>query len=380
MIVLGIESTCDETGAAVGRLVPPSPTASASQGVVEILSDVKATSAEVFTKYGGIVPEIAAREQAAAIVPVIEMALRQFTVGRLQSAVERIDAIVVSQGPGLIGSLLIGVETAKTLALAWKKPLIAVNHMAAHVFANWIRPSTGSDTVAQWYGDTPELSSEARSGSAGPALPAVALIVSGGHTDLMFLKTLTDWKWIGGTRDDAAGEAFDKAARIMGLPYPGGPAVAEIATKFTNSNLQIPKEFRLPRPMIHEDNLEMSFSGLKTALIQVLSKKDKGLSGAETCLLAREFNQAVVDVLVKKTMMAVERYKPRSVLLAGGVAANQLLRQSLKDKVERQKLKLYVPELKYCTDNAAMIAACALMRPDCVDPLKLRPNPGLEVG
>ncbi len=383
MIVLAIESTCDETGAAVGRLVPPSPTATARQGAVEILSDVKATSAEIFTKYGGIVPEIAAREQVAAIVPVIEMALRQLAVGSWQSAVERIDAIAVSQGPGLIGSLLIGVETAKTLALAWKKPLIAVNHMAAHVFANWItptasqlggrvRPSTGSDTVTQQHSDTPEL-------------PAVALIVSGGHTDLMLLNSLTDWKWIGGVRDDAAGEAFDKAARIMGLPYPGGPEIAR-AAQMADGRWQMADWMKLPRPMIHEDNLEMSFSGLKTALIQVLShacrqagKKDKGLSEGETCLLAREFNQAVVDVLVKKTMMAVERHQPKSVLLAGGVAANALLRESLAKDCKLAAVKLYVPELKYCTDNAAMIAACALLRPNYVNPLMLRPNSGLEI-
>ena len=379
MIVLGIESTCDETGAAVAIL---------KDNGVEILSDVKATSAEIYAKYGGIIPEIAAREQVAAIIPVIESAIQQFAVGSLQLAVERIDAIAVTQGPGLIGSLLIGVETAKTLALAWKKPLIKVNHVAAHVFANWIaptasqlggrvRPSTGSDTVTQQHGDTPEL-------------PAVALIVSGGHTDLMLLNSLTDWKWIGGTRDDAAGEAFDKAARIMGLPYPGGPAISRVA-QMADDSRQFADWMRLPRPMIHEDNLEMSFSGLKTALIQVVgspafvhstSLRTTARSSREhiICALAREFNEAVVDVLVKKTMMAVEKYQPMSVLLAGGVAANALLRESLVVSCQLESAKLYVPDLKYCTDNAAMIAACALLRHDYIDPLKLRPDSNLAIG
>ncbi|MBI2310317.1 hypothetical protein HYU90_00615 [Candidatus Collierbacteria bacterium] len=239
----------------------------------------------------------------------------------------------------------------------------------------------------------PELSSEARSSFAGPAFPVVALIVSGGHTDLMLLNSLTDWKWIGGTRDDAAGEAFDKAARIMGLPYPGGPAISRVA-QMADDSRQFADWMRLPRPMIHEDNLEMSFSGLKTALVQVVgspafvhstSLRTTARSSREQviCALAREFNQAVVDVLVKKTMKAVELYQPKSVLLAGGVAANSLLRQELAEELKNSKtqnIKFFVPELKYCTDNAAMIAACALMRPDYVDPLKLRPNPGLEVG
>ncbi len=352
MVVLAIESTCDETGAAIGRLM---------DGKVEILSDVKASSAEIHAKYGGVIPEIAAREQIAAMIPVIAEAIDQANI-----KIEEIEAIGVTQGPGLIGSLLIGVETAKTLALAWKKPLIAVNHMAAHVFANWIRPGTGSDTVTQQHGGMPEL-------------PAVALIVSGGHTDLMLLKSLTEWKWIGGTRDDAAGEAFDKAARSLGFPYPGGPLVAKAAAEAT---MELPTEMKLPRPMIHEKNLEMSFSGLKTALVQVMEQHKEKLNAEPELIkaLAREFNQAVADVLIKKTVMAVEQYEPMSILLAGGVAANVTLREGLAKAAKEAGKEFLCPDLKYCTDNAAMIAACALLRPTYVDPLKLRPEPGLEVG
>lgn len=364
MIVLAIESTCDETGAAVATL---------KNDHVEILSDVKASSADILSKYGGVIPEIAAREQVAAIIPVIETAILDSGI-----RIQELDAIAVTQGPGLIGSLLIGVETAKALSLAWKKPLIAVNHMAGHVFANYI---IGKKTQ--------ELKDSRTQDRDIPELPAVALIVSGGHTDLMLLNSLTDWKWIGGTRDDAVGEAFDKAARAMSLPYPGGPAIAKMAMEFSNSKFQVPDWMKLPRPMIHEDNLEMSFSGLKTALVQVVGSPAFAEATARSsreqviCALAREFNQAVVDVLVKKTMMAVERYKPKSVLLAGGVAANSLLRQELAEKLKNsrtQDIKFFVPELKYCTDNAAMIAACALMRPIYVDPLKLKPDSGLEVG
>ncbi|MEK7064700.1 MAG: tRNA (adenosine(37)-N6)-threonylcarbamoyltransferase complex transferase subunit TsaD [Patescibacteria group bacterium] len=344
MIVLAIESTCDETGAAVAK-------GYGEPMAVEILSDVKASSAEIHAKYGGVIPEIAAREQIAAIIPVITEAMAEAGVGR-----DEIEAVAVTQGPGLIGSLLIGVETAKALALAWKKPLIAVNHMMAHVFANWIK--SGDEMV--------------------PQLPAVALIVSGGHTDIMLLNSLTDWKWIGGTRDDAAGEAFDKAARAMGFPYPGGPMVAKAAGE---ASIGLPTEMKLPRPMIYEDNLEMSFSGLKTALVQVVEQNGERLIKEPELLnsLAREFNQAMADVLIKKTMKAVEQFKPKSVLLAGGVAANVMLREGLARAVKESGREFFLPDFKYCTDNAAMIAACALLRPDYVNPLKLRPDPGLAV-
>lgn len=364
MIVLAIESTLDETGAAVARL---------NDGRVEIISDIKASSASIHAKYGGVIPEIAAREQIASIIPVITEAMQVANTDKNQ-----IDAIAVTQGPGMIGCLLIGVETAKALALAWNKPLIAVNHMAAHVFANWITNHESKNSGIR----------EAE--NKVPELPAVALIVSGGHTDIMYLKSLTEWKWLGGTRDDAAGEAFDKAARAMGFPYPGGPAIAKLAMRKSEFGSQKPEWIKLPRPMIHEDNLEMSFSGLKTALLGITSspsyvhstslRTTEGPSRENTIrALATEFNEAVVEVLVRKTMMAVEQYKPKSVLLGGGVAANQLLRKSLKDKVESRKLKLFVPDLKYCTDNAAMIAACALLRPEYIDPLLLKPEPGLEI-
>src|SRR3989344_4992751 len=356
MTVLAIESTCDETGAAVA-------VGFGEPMAVKILSDVKASSAEIHAKYGGVIPEIAAREQVAAIVPVVETAIQKSGI-----RIQELDAIAVTEGPGLIGSLLIGVETTKALATAWKKPLIAVNHMAAHVFANWIPPSQKATEgrVRHWQ---------------APGLPAIALIVSGGHTDLMYLESLTRWQWVGGTRDDAAGEAFDKAARAMGFPYPGGPAISRLAAQITNDELLISNKFRLPRPMIHEANLEMSFSGLKTALLQVMEQNKVKLTEEPGLVnsLAREFNQAVADVLIKKTMKAVEQYQPKSILLAGGVAANVTLREGLAGAVKEASKEFFCPDLRYCTDNAAMIAACALLRPNYVDPLRLRPNTGLEI-
>lgn len=364
---MAIESTFDETAAAI--------VASLGEGA-EVLVNVTASSAEIQSKYGGVVPEEAAREQVASIVPVIEEALlkpllfhntpsprlRRGASPTLGAAITGIDAVAVAYGPGLIGSLLIGVETAKALALVWNKPLIRVNHMAAHVFANYIADSNQL-SAGSWI---------------PPELPAVGLVVSGGHTDLILIKSLTDWKWLGGTRDDAAGEVFDKAARAMGLPYPGGPEIARLAQLAGSRQLAADSFLKLPRPMIHEESLEMSFSGLKTAVVQLAAGKNQ-LTEENKILLAREFNEAVADVLVSKTMTAVERYQPKSVLLAGGVAANKLLRNNLADNCQLAAVKLYSPELKYCTDNAAMVGACALMRPDYIEPLELKPEPGLEI-
>jgi len=352
MRILAIESTCDETGACI---------AESFQGGVKIIAETKATSAEITSKYGGIVPEVVAREQVTAIIPVVTEVMDK---GQLR--IDKIDAVAVSYGPGLVGSLLIGIETAKTLAWAWDKPLLKVNHMVGHVFANWI--------VDELTRDKGQLKI--------PEMPAVGLVVSGGHTDLVLMKSLSDWQWIGGTRDDAAGEAFDKAARAMGLPYPGGPAVAKLAAEHTENRDQGPERIKLPRPMIHEAGLSMSFSGLKTAVIQEIEKGQLKMDKREDqAALAHEFNNAVVEVLVNKTMKAVEAYQPKSVILAGGVAANQLLREQLEFSILNSKFpsKVFIPDLRYCTDNAAMIAAAAIMRPVETETLFLRPAPSLEV-
>ncbi len=324
MIILGIETSCDETAAAV------------VENGAKILSNVVATSAEMHAKTGGIIPEQAARQQIKSILPVIDDALKK---SGKRSA--EIDAIAVTVGPGLIGSLLVGVETAKSLSFLWKKPLVPVNHLAAHIYANWLHQNSKLKTQS----------------SKLPKFPALALVVSGGHTDLVLMKGHGKLKWIGGTRDDAAGEAFDKTARLLGLPYPGGPAISKEAEKYLSKNTQSLTLF--PRPMIDEKNYDWSFSGLKTSVLREV--KSRRLREREVRAISAEIQEAIADVLVEKTLRAVNKYRPKSLLLAGGVAANSRLRDKFKLKIEDSKLKIdfYVPPPSLCTDNAAYIAVFA---------------------
>ena len=340
MKILAIESTCDETAAAVVE--------SCGDGV-KTVTNVVASSAEIHQKYGGIVPEVAAREQIKSIIPVVKEAVN--------GDQENIGAVAVSYGPGLMGSLLVGVESAKALAWGWQKPLLRVNHMAAHIFANWIVNDEKQEI---------------------PQMSAIGLVVSGGHTDLILMKTIKDWQWIGGTRDDAVGEAFDKTARLLGLPYPGGPEIQKATERVTEESWEKYKKIvKLPRPMLNEDNLEMSFSGLKAAVAKKVEEiKDMRTEAKDA--LAKEFSEAVVEILVGKTMKAVEKYQPKSVLMAGGVAANKQLREGLRLAVESVNgVKFFCPELRYCSDNAAMVGAAAILAPSEVKPEQLKPDPSL---
>lgn len=302
MIILGIESSCDETAAAIVK------------DGKKILSSVVASSAELHIKSGGIIPEAAARKQIESIIPVIKESLAE---ANLKPA--DLDAIAVTEGPGLIGSLLVGVEAAKTLSFVWKKPIIPVNHLWGHIYAAWIDNT--------------------------PNLPAVVLIVSGGHSDIFLMKAETDIKWIGGTRDDAAGEAFDKTARLLNLPYPGGPSISKEAESFKDAKLT-----KYPRPLIDSTDFDFSFSGLKTSVMRNLDKENIGKEAAEV-------QEAIVDVLVEKTKRAVGKFNPKSVIVSGGVAANKRLREKLEKDIKN--VDLFIPEIKYCTDNAAMIATAA---------------------
>ncbi|EKD53615.1 MAG: hypothetical protein ACD_61C00005G0001 [uncultured bacterium] len=206
----------------------------------------------------------------------------------------------------------------------------------------------------------------------------MGLVVSGGHTDLILLESLKKWTWIGGTRDDAAGEAFDKAARILGLPYPGGPEIEKAAGKITDDYFEKNKNrYKLPRPLIHDPGLEMSFSGIKAAMARLVEKEVE-MDEMTRNLVAREFAEAMTEVLTKKTLMAMERYHPKSVILAGGVAANKRLRESLRREVEMAGIKFFVPELRYCGDNAVMVGAAAVLRPEETG-LDLRPEPSLSI-
>lgn len=328
MKILGIESTCDETGV----------------GVVEdgkaVLLNLVSSSVNLYKQYGGVVPEIAAREQLQAIIPLLDAAedIVDFNL---------LDGFAVSYGPGLVGSLLIGVETAKILSIVYNKSLYAVNHLLGHVFANWLKPQR-----------TPDF-------------PLISLVVSGGHTDLLFMKSATDYKWLGGTRDDAAGEAFDKVGKLLGLGYPGGPEVERISKEYDAS-----LRFKLPRPMIQEPNFDFSFSGLKTAVVNVVGEVRNNRS--RICAIAHEFQHAVVDVLVSKTLTAAKTFGVRSIVVSGGVSANSMLRGKMIDEGEKNNFIVHFPDKKLSTDNGAMIACAAFYNRMKVDPLKLYANPSLH--
>lgn len=292
MRILAIETSCDETAAAV------------VEDGVKILSNVVASSASMHEKYGGIVPEVAAREQLRCIIPTIKEATKPY------------DAIAVTVGPGLIGSLLVGVETAKSMAMVTKKPLIPVNHVLAHMYANFVN-------------------------NKKIMFPTISLVVSGGHTELFLMKSPKDLKWLGGTLDDAAGEAFDKTARLLGYGSGGGVAIEQHAKK---SNV-VP----LPRPLLHDRTLNFSFSGLKTAVMREWKKNPINPEA-----FAYEVQEAITDVLVAKTRAAANMFQAKSILLSGGVAANKRLREKIPEAI--------APPTNLCTDNAVYIASYAFFR------------------
>ena len=340
MYILAIETSCDETAAAVLEV---------SRGRFNLLSNIVSSQIKIHAKYGGIVPEVAARKQMEMIIPVIEKACQMSNV-----KCQMLDYIAVTQGPGLITSLTVGVETAKSLAFALNKPLIAVNHLAGHLLVNYLNIQTafrwsGKSKTAKYPIDPPKGSMKY------PIYPAVGLIVSGGHTMLVLMSSPTKFKIIGATVDDAVGEAYDKVAKILNLGYPGGPVISKLSLKGN------PNKFNLPRPMISQNNFNFSFSGLKTAVLY-LTQKHKNIKAKKHLLdICASFDQACVDVLTSKTLRAIKKYKPRSFLLGGGVAANPKLRTELKEKISRKfpDIKIFIPDLKFTGDNAAMIAVAA---------------------
>lgn len=390
MKILAIETSCDETAAAVVEKT--------NDGWVRVLGEAVASSNDMHVKTGGIVPEVASREQLVSMMPVVVMAIQQaiqITNYKLQITNqvqnpndqiskwvrENIDAVAVTSGPGLIGSLLVGVETAKTLALAWSKPLMPVNHILGHLYANFI----SVNSQFQISNDKNILKNKI-SKIQTPEFPLVGLIVSGGHTELIYMEGHGKIQLLGSTRDDAAGECLDKCARLMGLPYPGGPAIAAIAEQNQNPNTK--NQRQLPRPLLHEDTCDFSFSGLKIAVLREVNKfrmelpiteSQRGLNHREIVQLAWELQEAVVECLVGKLMKAVKEYRPNNVLLAGGVAANSRLREEAARRIKQLELriKLYIPEIKYCTDNAVMVGAAGIYNYSPTPSDQVRVDPGL---
>lgn len=344
MRLLGIETSCDETAAAIIEAGP-------SSSPVTLLSNVISTSLGLHAKTGGIIPEVAARQQIEFIIPVIKRALLDAKLTK-----EDIDAIAITYCPGLIGSLLVGIETAKTLSLVWNKPIVPVNHLIGHIYANFI--SVNSKLKSQKSKLQFKTQNSKKISIPYPlnpiTFPALALVVSGGHTDLVLMKKHGSIEWLGGTRDDAAGEAFDKIGRLLGYAYPAGPDIERLAKKGN------PKAYAFPRPMIGSPDFDFSFSGLKTAVYRQVHSI-KNLNDQVINDLCASAQQAIIDVLIRKTLKAAEKYNVKSILLSGGVAANETLTNQMRQKTsdQRPETKVFVPTKSLCTDNAAMIASAA---------------------
>lgn len=369
MNILGIETSCDETAAAVI-------TATEKKAPVKLQSNVISSSLALHAQTGGIIPEIAAREQVKYCLFVIDQALNEAKI-----APQDIDAIAVTYGPGLIGSLLVGVETARTLSYIWNKPLLPVNHLYGHIYANWIDIANSQWPMANGKKPKNNNFNKLYAISHTPKFPALALIVSGGHTDLVLMKDHGDLTVIGGTRDDAAGEAFDKIGRLLGLSYPAGATIAKLAEQGN------PKAFSLPRPMVGSHDFDFSLSGLKTAVLNLVKKNNWDFTSQEFKKenaqllfdLCASIEEAVTDILVRKTLKAAEKYQVQSILLGGGVTANQKLRDTMRQKASDQGLltEISVPPKFLCTDNAAMIASAAFYRGESVSWQNVTADPKL---
>lgn len=321
--ILAIESSCDETAAAVvenGR---------------GILSSIVASQADLHARYGGVFPEVASRMHIQAIYPVVQQTLQDAFL-----SLTDVDAIAVTRGPGLPGSLVVGMNVAKGLALATGLPLVGVNHLEAHLYSAWLyneaQSSKGSNQAPP---DPPEF-------------PLLALIVSGGHTEMVLMRDHLTYQFLGATLDDAAGEAFDKVARLIGLDYPGGPAIQRAAEQGN------PRAFAFPRAWL-EDSWNFSFSGLKTAVLREVRRLEQVRTELPVADLAASFQAAVVDVLVGKTLRAAEAFGAKEILVAGGVSANRLLRNVFH---EQAQCRVHIPPIQLCTDNAAMIGGVGYYR------------------
>lgn len=306
---MGIETSCDETAAAI------------VEDGKKIISNIVASQISIHQKYGGVVPEIASRKHMEDIIPVIDKALDESG-----KKITDLSAIAVTYGPGLIGSLLVGLSVAKAMAYAKNIPLIGVNHLEAHIYANFLEHNDIKP-------------------------PFICLIVSGGHTSLVYIRHFGEYELLGQTKDDAAGEVFDKIAKFLNLGYPGGPIIEKLAKEGDPSSIQF------PRPILNDKSYDFSFSGLKTAVIYHIKKLDKGNKNIPVSDILASFQQAVTDVLVGKTIKAALKFKTKQIVLAGGVAANSSLRREIKEKANLLNIKVFYPSISLCTDNAAMVAS-----------------------
>ncbi|MFH1462405.1 MAG: tRNA (adenosine(37)-N6)-threonylcarbamoyltransferase complex transferase subunit TsaD [bacterium] len=347
MIILAIETSCDDTCIAVLKF---------KKGAVKILSNIVSSQVKLHQKYGGVFPSLAKREHQRNLTPVLIKALKEagFEISNFKFLISKqipknkfkipkINAIAVTVGPGLEPCLWTGINFAVELAEKMNLPIIPINHIEAHIVANFIRENSKLQIT-----------------NYKKLLPAVCLVVSGGHTQLILMKGFGKYIILGETRDDAAGECFDKTARILELGYPGGPAIAQQARQWQKA---LSKKPLLPRPMLNQKNYDFSFSGLKTAVLYDFKNRSPKIRKSKQYIqeMSAEIQQAIIDVLIYKTLKAAKNSKAKTIILGGGVGANQELRKQLKEKLEKEmpKAKYLVPDKKYCTDNAAMIAATA---------------------
>ncbi|UCV29059.1 tRNA (adenosine(37)-N6)-threonylcarbamoyltransferase complex transferase subunit TsaD [Ferribacterium limneticum] len=314
MLVLGVESSCDETGIAL------------YDSAAGLLSHALYSQVAMHAEYGGVVPELASRDHIRRVVPLLREAL-----GQAGKTLDEVDAVAYTRGPGLAGALLVGCAFAEALAVAIDKPTIPVHHLEGHLLS-------------------PLLS------KTPPTFPFVALLVSGGHTQLMKVTGVGEYELLGETLDDAAGEAFDKSAKLLGLPYPGGALLSKLAEQGT------PGVYELPRPMLHSGDLSFSFSGLKTAVLTLVREHADEMTDEFKANAARAFQEAIVEVLVKKSLKAMKQTGLKQLVVAGGVGANKQLRATLNDEAKRKRFRVYYPELEFCTDNGAMIALAGSLR------------------
>ena len=338
MIILAIETSCDETAVAIVEF---------KKGKIKVLANVISSQVKAHSKFGGVVPALAARMHLKNMVPVLKRAFKRANINK-----NKIDHIAVTKGPGLIPALMIGVSAAKALSYSLDKPLVGVNHLEGHIYANWLRPV--GEKLSNYKPWEPEF-------------PVLCLIVSGGHTQLILMKKDLNYKIIGETLDDAAGEAFDKVAKLLNLGYPGGPLIEKIAKKGDKNR------FNFTRPMINSKDYNSSFSGLKTAVLYEVRSKhthspfQEGNNNKYKQDIAASFQQAVIDVLISKTIRAAKKYKVKNIILGGGVSANKELQKQFRKKIPPTSFakggvifpKFHVPDSNLSTDNALMIAIAA---------------------
>ena len=378
MIILGIDTSCDDTSVALIE-IRNSKTEPRNYGAkvkmrtkfsspFEIRSNIVSSQVKIHAKYGGVYPFLAKREHQKNLPVVFKRALRQ---AQGKQKFEKPNLIAVTVGPGLEPCLWVGVSFIKDLAKNLKLSIIPVNHIEAHIIANWLSPIRSKSPPTKIFGGG----------------PAICLVVSGGHTQLILMKNFGNYKILGETRDDAAGECFDKVARILGLPYPGGPAIAAQAAQW-KSNIQYPiSNIQLPRPMIYQKNYDFSFSGLKTAVLYDFKNRPSKVRKSKIYIqeMAKEVQQAIIDVLIYKTLKAAKNFKAKSIILGGGVASNEELREQFKEKIQKElpNIQYLTPNIQFCTDNAAMVAVAGYfhwLKGEKYNLEKIKANANLRLG